>query len=291
EVLRAMTPLAGDVRHGKVYSLTTSGRDAARQLHLNSTEQDDPQVEILRMLETRPLTAAYLKQKFPQSAAALRSLEKRGFVISEDIAAERDPLRASAARLRVEFVERKEEKLPKNDRELLAYLELHPGAHNVADLEISVPKASTAARALARKSLVRLTLEPVAGFVAPIRPPHRLNPHQQVAYDRIDAALADAKFQTFLLQGVTGSGKTEIYLKAIEAALALGRGALMLVPEIALTPAVAGQFHHRFGERVAILHSAFHDSERAQEWRRIRAGQAQVVVATRSGVFAPVRDL
>ena len=292
EVLRAMTPLAGDVRHGKVYSLTTSGRDAARQLHLNSTEQDDPQVEIMRMLETRPLTAAYLKQKFPQSAAAaFRSLEKRGFVVAEDIAAERDPLRASAARLRVEFISRNEEKLPKNERELLAYLELHPGAHNVADLEISVPKASTAARALARKSLVRLTLEPVAGSVAPIRPPHRLNPHQQAAYDRIDAALAAAKFQTFLLQGVTGSGKTEIYLKAIEAALALGRGALMLVPEIALTPAVAGQFHHRFGERVAILHSAFHDSERAQEWRRIRAGHAQVVVATRSGVFAPVRNL
>jgi primosomal protein N' (replication factor Y) len=291
EVLRAMTPLAGDVRHGKVYSLTTSGRDAARQLHLNSTEQDDPQVEILRMLETRPLTAAYLKQKFPRSAAALRSLEKRGFVVAEDIAAERDPLRASAARLRVEFISRNEEKLPKNERELLAYLELHPGAHNVADLEISVPKASTAARALARKSLVRLTLEPVAGSVAPIRPPHRLNPHQQAAYDRIDAALAAAKFHTFLLQGVTGSGKTEIYLKAIEAALALGRGALMLVPEIALTPAVAGQFHHRFGERVAILHSAFHDSERAQEWRRIRAGHAQVVVATRSGVFAPVRNL
>ena len=61
----------------------------------------------------------------------------------------------------------------------------------------------------------------------------------------------------------------------------------MLVPEIGLTPAVADQFHHRFGDRVAILHSAFHDSERAQQWRRIRSGEATVVVATRSGVFAP----
>ena len=77
----------------------------------------------------------------------------------------------------------------------------------------------------------------------------------------------------------------------IDAALALGRSALMLVPEIGLTPAVAGQFHHRFGERVAILHSAFLDSERAQQWRRIRSGEAQVVVATRSGVFAPMRNL
>src|SRR5439155_6526905 len=103
--------------------------------------------------------------------------------------------------------------------------------------------------------------------------------------------LESKPFHTFLLQGVTGSGKTEVYMKAIEATLALGRSALMLVPEIGLTPAVAGQFQHRFGERVAILHSAFHDSERAQEWRRIRSGEAGVVVATRSGVFAPVQNL
>ena len=81
-------------------------------------------------------------------------------------------------------------------------------------------------------------------------------------------------FRAFLLEGVTGSGKTEVYLNAIDAALAHGKSALMLVPEIGLTPAVAGQFHQRFGERVAILHSAFHDTERAQQWRRIRSGGA-----------------
>src|SRR6202043_2927814 len=100
---------------------------------------------------------------------------------------------------------------------------------------------------------------------------------QQEAFGRILGALESRSFHALLLQGVTGSGKTEVYLSAIEAALAQGRGALMLVPEIGLTPAMAGQFHHRFGERVAILHSAFHDSERAQEWRRIRAGDAGVV--------------
>ena len=93
------------------------------------------------------------------------------------------------------------------------------------------------------------------------------------------------------LQGVTGSGKTEVYLKSIDAAIALGRSALLLVPEIALTPAMAGQFFHRFGDRVAILHSAFHDAERAEQWRRIRSGVATVVVGTRSGVFAPVQNL
>jgi primosomal protein N' (replication factor Y) len=82
-----------------------------------------------------------------------------------------------------------------------------------------------------------------------------------------------------------------VYLNAIDAVLAEGRGALLLVPEIALTPAVAGQFFSRFGDRVAILHSAFTDVERSEQWRRIRRGTASVVVGTRSGVFAPVRNL
>ncbi|MCU1335512.1 MAG: replication restart helicase PriA [Bryobacterales bacterium] len=291
ETLRAMTPLAADIRRGRVYSLTPSGRDAARQLHLTGTEQEDPGAAVLRMLDGRALSASYLAQKVAKSAAVLRSLEKKGFVESEDVAAERDPLRASAARLRVEFVTRSTEKMPKPERELLAYLELHPGQHNLAALEETLPKASTAARALTRRQLARLALEPVSSIAAPPRAPHTLNPNQREAFDAIRAALASRAFQAFLLEGVTGSGKTEVYLSAIEASLALGRGALLLVPEIALTPAVAGQFHHRFGERVAILHSAFHDSERAQEWRRIRAGHASVVVATRSGVFAPVQNL
>jgi primosomal protein N' (replication factor Y) len=82
-----------------------------------------------------------------------------------------------------------------------------------------------------------------------------------------------------------------VYLNAIEAVVAMQRSALLLVPEIALTPAMAGQFFSRFGDRVAILHSAFTDVERSDQWRRIRSGAASVVVGTRSGVFAPVRNL
>jgi primosomal protein N' (replication factor Y) len=292
ETLRAMTPLAGDIRRGKIYSLTSAGRDAARQLHLGSNDDTDPAVKILRMLDARALSGGYLNQKVDKAATVLRSLEKKGFVHQEDVAAERDPLRAGAARLRVEFVARLDgAKLPKIERELLAFLELHPGSHNVAELEKMIVKASPAARSLARRDLVKLTLERVLAGSNPARGPHQLNLQQQAAFDQITAALDSRDFKTFLLQGVTGSGKTEVYLRAIDAALAAGRGALMLVPEIGLTPAVAAQFQQRFGERVAILHSAFHDSERAQEWRRIRSGEAGVVVATRSGVFAPVRNL
>jgi primosomal protein N' (replication factor Y) len=289
ETLRAMTPLSGDIRRGKIYSLTPSGRDAARQLHLGSNDDADPSVKILRMLDARALSSSYLTQKVEKAAAVWRSLEKKGFVEVEDVAAERDPLRASAARLRVEFNGRPDGKLPKVERELVAFLELHPGSHNLGTLEETVAKASPAARALARRGLVRLSLEKVSTGFASSKAPHLLNTEQQTALDQILAA--SGTFKTFLLQGVTGSGKTEVYLRAIDEVLAAGRGALMLVPEIGLTPAVAGQFHARFGDRVAILHSAFHDSERAQEWRRIRSGEAGVVVATRSGVFAPVRNL
>src|SRR5579863_9224344 len=291
ETLRAMTPLSSDVRRSKVYSLTSAGHDAARQFHLGDNLAADPATEILRLLDARPRSASYLAQKVEKAASVLTSLSKKGWVEIEDRAQERDPLRASASRLQVEFAARGEQKLSKPERELLAYLELHPGPHNLATLEEPVPKASTAARALARQKLVTLTLEPLAPVITPPRPAHALNSHQQAAFSALRAAIESGGFHAFLLEGVTGSGKTEVYLNAIDATLALGKNALMLVPEIGLTPAVAGQFHQRFGERVAILHSAFHDSERATEWRRIRAGQAGVVVATRSGVFAPVRNL
>ncbi len=291
EVLRTMAPLQGEVRRGKRYALTDAGREAARQLSLAGDEAD-PAVAILRMLEARALTEAWIKQKVPGAASALRSLLRRGFIEVEQVHGLRDPLRAAAARLRVELPAPIEGvKLNKAERELAAYLELHPGSHNLGDLEAKVKNASRAARSLARRGLVHLKPEGPGFQTEPERPRHRLNPHQQAAYEAIRSSIESRGFQTFLLYGVTGSGKTEVYLRAIETALEQGRSALLLVPEIALTPAVAGQFYQRFGGRVAILHSAFPDAERAEQWRRIRSGEAGVVVGTRSAVFAPVENL
>jgi primosomal protein N' (replication factor Y) (superfamily II helicase) len=292
EVLRGMIPLTGEIRKTRVYSLTDSGRDAARQLLLGSTD-DDPTLQFLRLLEARPLSATYLQKKIPTASNIIRSLEKKGFIETENLEAQRDPLRASATRLRAHWLAGPPEgvKLTKRERELHAYLELHPGSHNLESLETSVKGASQAARSLARRQLIALEPEAPTGVFTAEAPPRTLNPHQLAAYQQIEQALREAKFHTFLMQGVTGSGKTEVYLKSIDACIALGRSALLLVPEIALTPAMAGQFIHRFGDRVAILHSAFHDAERAEQWRRIRTGLATVVVGTRSGVFAPVRNL
>jgi primosomal protein N' (replication factor Y) len=292
EVLRGMLPLASEIRQGKVWSLTDAGRDAARQLVLDASPED-PAVQVLRLLEKRPLSASYLAKALPLADKAIRSLEKRGFIIAERVHGERDPLRAPAARLRLELASSgaTQAKLNKAERELRAFLELHPGSHNLKDLEDTVKNAGTAARSLARKGLVTLTPEPVPIAAGIARARHTLNPPQQAAFDAIRGGIEQRAFRIFLLHGVTGSGKTEVYLNAIEATLAQGRGALLLVPEIALTPAVAGQFFSRFGDRVAILHSAFTDAERSGQWRRIRSGAASVVVGTRSGVFAPVQNL
>ena len=291
DVLRIMIPLSGEVRTSKMYSLTDAGRDAARQLLLGNSSEE-PVIQLLRLLEQRPLSGSYIAKKIPEAVKALKALEKKRFLEVEDVQADRDPMRASAARLRVEYLVRPEgAKLNKAERELVSYLELHPGSHNLQQIEEAVPGASTAARALARKKLVSLKVEPSAIAPHPFKPVPTLNERQQEAFNTIEASIATHKFEAFLLHGITGSGKTEVYLRAIEATLALGRSALLLVPEIALTPAMAGQFFHRFGDRVAILHSAFNDAERAEQWRRIRSGSAGVVVGTRSGVFAPVQNL
>ncbi len=291
DVLRSMLPLAADIRRGKVWSLTDSGRDAARQLLLDSSP-DDPVARILRMLEKRPLSAAYLAHAMPLADKAIRSLERKRFIVAEQVQAERDPLRAPSERLRIELAAGVAgARLNKPERELRAFLELHPGSHNLKDLEDAVRNASMAARSLARKGIVSLKPERAAMAAGPVRVRHALNPSQQAAFEQIGEAIRARQFRTFLLHGVTGSGKTEVYLNAIDETLAGGRSALLLVPEIALTPAMAGQFFSRFGDRVAILHSAFTDVERSEQWRRIRSGAAPVVVGTRSGVFAPVRNL
>lgn len=121
--------------------------------------------------------------------------------------------------------------------------------------------------------------------------PPILMPEQAEAVKRISEAVRAGCFETFLLHGVTGSGKTEVYLGIISSIVGSGKGAIVLVPEIALTPQLLGRFRRRFGSRVAVLHSGLTNRERAEEYRRIRNGDADVVVGARSAVFAPLERL
>ena len=120
---------------------------------------------------------------------------------------------------------------------------------------------------------------------------HALNEEQMEAVGTVAAAMLKGGFRPLLLYGVTGSGKTAVYVAAMRRALAAGKSALLLVPEIGLTPAMAGQMFAAFGEEVALLHSGLTPDERAEQWHRIRRGDARVVVGTRSAVFAPMQGL
>lgn len=121
--------------------------------------------------------------------------------------------------------------------------------------------------------------------------PLKLNSDQRQAVDQINQAIDQEQATTFLLQGVTGSGKTEVYLQAIAEALRQQKTALMLVPEISLTPQIVNRVRRRFGSKVAVLHSSLSNGERYDEWRRIERGEAQVVVGARSAIFAPLPHL
>ncbi len=120
---------------------------------------------------------------------------------------------------------------------------------------------------------------------------HTLTGEQRAAYDAAVAALDARQFQCFLMHGVTGSGKTEVYLQTIERALAQGRDAIILVPEISLTPQTVGRFYARFKEDIAVLHSGLSLGERYDEWRRAQRGEVRIVVGARSAIFAPLPNV
>ncbi|HEU5131774.1 MAG TPA: primosomal protein N', partial [Pyrinomonadaceae bacterium] len=120
---------------------------------------------------------------------------------------------------------------------------------------------------------------------------HSLTAAQSSVLTQIEQQMSSGAYSAFLLHGVTGSGKTEIYMRAMNKALSLGRSSMMLVPEIALTPVFSRRLRARFGDQVAIFHSSLQKGERFDEWTRVRNGEARVVIGTRSAVFAPVKNL
>ncbi len=133
--------------------------------------------------------------------------------------------------------------------------------------------------------------DPFAGVVVEHDSPRVLSEEQQHALDLVLSALDKGDFAPFLLHGVTGSGKTEVYLQAIFRVLEDGKTALVLVPEISLTPQLVQRFRSRFHDRIAVLHSALSDGERFDEWRRIRRGEVRIVIGARSAIFAPLEQI
>jgi primosomal protein N' (replication factor Y) (superfamily II helicase) len=189
-------------------------------------------------------------------------------------------------------------KLGARQQEALDVLKGVPLGVDTADLNARGITAATLKRlsdlgllTFSRRQVDRDPFEQNAVSTMSAREPVVLTEEQTNAFERLSALAGLSSFRTVLLHGVTGSGKTELYLRLAHTVHKSGRGVLMLVPEIALTPAVAAIFRLTFGDRVAIQHSGLSDGERHDQWQRIRRGDVDVVVGTRSAVFAPVRAI
>ena len=162
----------------------------------------------------------------------------------------------------------------------------------LAASQVSASSLKTALKhAYIKSQKVSVYRDPLAHLEVEQSHSRSLTKAQEVVYEQVAQALVAHQDQTFLLEGVTGSGKTEVYLQLMAKASQMGRGAILLVPEIALTPQMVRQVKSRFQTGVAVLHSGLTNSQKYDEWRRIIRGQATIVVGARSSIFAPIRDL
>jgi len=191
----------------------------------------------------------------------------------------------------------KKDGTPKSPRQHEVYTLLAESGMEMStgDICAFIPGAAAAIRALLQKGyIVEMGREtyrnPYANHDIPKTLPLPLSSQQQGAMDAVSAAMEQGRGE-FLLHGVTGSGKTEVYMQAIAKALEMGGTAIVLVPEISLTPQAMDRFRGRFGNSVAVLHSRLSPGERYDEWRRIRLGKAKVVLGARSAVFAPLENI
>ncbi|HYV12932.1 MAG TPA: primosomal protein N' [Pyrinomonadaceae bacterium] len=187
-----------------------------------------------------------------------------------------------------------EQKLTDTQRRVLATLQDGPMA--LQALLTAADVSASTITSLEKKALLEIyddaiRRDPLAETFGIADAEHTLTTAQSSVLTQIEQQMNAASYSAFLLHGVTGSGKTEIYMRAMSKALSLGRSAMMLVPEIALTPVFSRRLRARFGDQVAIFHSSLQKGERFDEWTRVRNGDARVVIGTRSAVFAPVKKL
>src|SRR5271168_739570 len=301
ESFRAMLPPEIELHHHREYWLTTEGHAYLQDLATNeeNTDVEATELKFLRLFKKqeadtpeRAVTETRVA-RMPGGATAAEKFVRRGHLAARESTSRRktrtQKIVAWNSANEAPTANAAEEKI----REVLT------ATRGPLPLNLLLAQAEVSRTVIARlekSGRLQSWEEPLTAEEDPwdtdfTPPTNVLNSEQKHALAEIWRWLVAEKFTAALLHGVTGSGKTEVYLGAIEAALSRGKTAIVLVPEIALTLWVGRLVRARFGEGVAVLHSGLPDIERAREWWRVRRGEAKVVVGTRSAVFAPLEDL
>jgi primosomal protein N' (replication factor Y) len=328
EVLRGMLPLMAEVRRTVYYRITDLGRDvlvgsldgesvrsqvsksspgaplsdvpalnlslthkpgAKRKGKLSAEDQDLEHRVLARLAKGEPVKVSTLRTATAATLPVLAGMVRKKWIARETMAVERDARRME--RFAVLIPEARLPALTAKQQAILAELAASGNELALAELRRKDLPSSTL-QTLVRRGLVRIDERPAVfhlGGLPPTSESFRLNEPQIDALASLATALGG--FHAFLLHGVTGSGKTAVYLAAMQRALDRGLSSILLVPEIGLTPQMAGLLDAAFGQKVALLHSALTPEERSEQWRRIRRGDAPIVVGTRSAIFAPAPNL
>ena len=297
EVLKASLPAGVNVESEQIAVITSNGRDEL----LKITTAKTVKVQILQHLaENEEVSMRSLTKLFGKPAARnLNELVKQNWAstFQRTLSTKAKPKRRKAVRLSQQSaVSSQQYVLNETQEQIIRILIENDGEIGFVELLDEANISASVIQTLEKRGFVQTFVrevfrDPLIGAKIPNAQNLTLTDEQTAVFTQLETALVSASYKAFLLYGVTGSGKTEIYIRAMRSALDKGKSALMLVPEIALTPVFSRRLRQVFGDVVAILHSNLSTGERFDEWRRIRSGSAKVVIGTRSAIFAPLVDI
>ena len=302
EVLKAALPAGLNAKVEKILSISPTGLDELTELR--QARKPTVKTRALEFIASAgELSLRRLARQLGSSQAvrAARELERAGWISQEyrqGTVVARAKRRKAVRLLSPEEVEHTSPKRAPSDAQqrILDSLTAEGGVMGLKELLAASRSSVSSVQTLVKRGIVEMYFrdvrrDPLGGAELPDLDEFELTPAQANALKEIEISIASGSYAAFLLHGVTGSGKTEIYIRAIRATLAQGKSAIMLVPEISLTPVFSRRLRACFGDQIAIFHSSLTTGERFDEWSRLRRGEARVVFGTRLSVFAPVANL